>query len=81
MKQLGNFLFLLFFSLYFVFFTLPVSTNAEVESRIDNKNIIREPDNYKDDVDIDNLLGPKDNFPFLPDNHRDSGTGKFAAFD
>ena len=29
---------------------------------------------------IDDLLGPKDNFPFLPDNHRDSGTGKFNSF-
>tara|TARA_B100000700_G_C14441777_1_gene577437 strand:- start:4 stop:282 length:279 start_codon:yes stop_codon:yes gene_type:complete len=29
---------------------------------------------------IDDLLGPKDNFPFLPDNHRDSGTGKYNAF-
>ena len=29
---------------------------------------------------IDDLLGPKDIFPFLPDNHRDSGTGKFNAF-
>ena len=28
----------------------------------------------------DDLLGPEDNFPFLPDNHRDSGTGKFNAF-
>ncbi len=30
--------------------------------------------------DIDALLGPKEIFPFLPDNHRDSGTGKFNAF-
>ncbi len=29
----------------------------------------------------DDLLGPEDNFPFLPDNHRDSGTGKFMSFD
>ena len=29
---------------------------------------------------IDQLLGPKDIFPFLPDNHRDSGTGKFNSF-
>ncbi len=29
---------------------------------------------------IDELLGPKDIFPFLPDNHRDSGTGKFNSF-
>ena len=29
---------------------------------------------------IDEILGPKDIFPFLPDNHRDSGTGKFNSF-
>ncbi len=29
---------------------------------------------------VDDLLGPEDNFPFLPDNHRDSGTGKFNSF-
>ncbi len=34
----------------------------------------------KKDMNIDDLLGPKDNFPFLPDNHRDSGTGKFNSF-
>ena len=34
----------------------------------------------KKEMSIDDLLGPKDNFPFLPDNHRDSGTGKFNSF-
>ena len=29
---------------------------------------------------VDELLGPEDNFPFLPDNHRDSGTGKFNSY-
>ncbi len=29
---------------------------------------------------IDEFLGPEDIFPFLPDNHRDSGTGKFNSF-
>ncbi len=32
------------------------------------------------DKAIEDILGPEDNFPFLPDNHRDSGTGKFNAF-
>ncbi len=32
------------------------------------------------EIDIDELLGPKDNFPFIPDNHRDSGSGKFNAY-
>ena len=34
----------------------------------------------KEDRNIDELLGPKENFPFLPDHHRDSGTGKFNSF-
>ncbi len=32
-----------------------------------------------EEMDLDALLGPKDIFPFLPDNHRDSGTGKFNS--
>ena len=28
----------------------------------------------------DDLLGPEQIFPFLPDNHRDSGTGKFNSY-
>ncbi len=39
--------------------------------------IVQEPNN---EGNIDQLLGPKDMFPFLPDNHRDSGTGKFNSF-
>ena len=35
---------------------------------------------YKEGRNLDELLGPKDIFPFLPDNHRDSGTGKFNRF-
>ncbi len=52
--------------------TLVKSPNKEKE-KIDNKNATPE-------VSLENLLGPEDNFPFLPDNHRDSGTGKFANF-
>ncbi len=33
-----------------------------------------------DEVTVEDLLGPSDIFPFLPDNHRDSGTGKFNSF-
>ena len=32
------------------------------------------------ELTLDELLGPEDKFPFLPDNHRDSGTGKFAYY-
>ncbi len=35
---------------------------------------------FTEESNIDELLGPKDVFPFLPDNHRDSGTGKFNSF-
>ncbi len=35
---------------------------------------------FKGQSIIDDLLGPEDHFPFLPDNHRDSGTGKFNWF-
>ena len=33
-----------------------------------------------EESNIEKLLGPKDNFPFLPDNHRDSGPGKFNSY-
>ena len=33
-----------------------------------------------EEINGDDFLGPKDIFPFLPDNHRDSGTGKFNSF-
>ncbi len=37
-------------------------------------------DKSYEEKNIDDLLGPKDIFPFLPDNHRDSGTGKFNTY-
>ena len=43
----------------------------------DNQQLAKKP---KEERNIYDLLGPKDNFPFLPDNHRDSGTGKFNSF-
>ncbi len=56
--------------------------NAELapieEHGLDNKEGINR--NSERQESINELLGPKDNFPFLPDNHRDSGTGKFRAF-
>ena len=50
------------------------SLNDKIE---DNAQSIQKP---KEDLNIDDLLGPNDVFPFLPDNHRDSGTGKFNSF-
>ena len=42
-----------------------------------NQPLVQKPNKEKNS---DELLGPKDVFPFLPDNHRDSGTGKFNSF-
>ncbi len=50
------------------------SKNEQIERA---KKLTQKP---KEQIDMDDLLGPKDNFPFLPDNHRDSGTGKFNSF-
>ena len=63
---------------------LTFSNNAyavfpSVKKSIDNQQLDRQKS--KSEMSIEELLGPKDNFPFLPDNHRDSGTGKFARFD
>ncbi len=49
-----------------------VNANIEVGQQLE--------EGPSEESNIDELLGPKDNFPFLPDNHRDSGTGKFNSF-
>ena len=47
----------------------------------DKSNLTNNQNNkVVEDSDIDSLIGPEDIFPFLPDNHRDSGTGKFNAY-
>ena len=66
-----------FFSLCLVLFTFlqiipekvqagyyPIYELNESQNKIRVKN--------QDEKNIDQLLGPEDNFPFLPDNHRDS---------
>ena len=56
--------------------------SAELSQTDQNReNKIELTQTPKEEKSIDELLGPKDIFPFLPDNHRDSGTGKFAAFE
>ncbi len=53
----------------------------EAESRASKANSSHAQDKIKnEDNNLDELLGPIDIFPFLPDNHRDSGTGKFNGF-
>ncbi len=49
----------------------------ENDKRDENLPLFLEP---QKGINVDELLGPKDTFPFLPDNHRDSGTGKFNGF-
>ncbi len=72
---------ILFLSLTLSLISFVSSVNAllpSVRENMDNQKIENEKD--RDQSSIDDLLGPKDKFPFLPDNHRDSGTGKFNSF-
>ncbi len=74
---------LISFCLSFVLLLLPLaSTGKEILPSIQDKENDQQIEGYKHkgELSIDDLLGPKDNFPFLPDNHRDSGTGKFNSF-
>jgi len=50
---------------------------SENDKTVSNQQLAHKP---KKEKAIDDLLGPKDIFPFLADNHRDSGTGKFNSF-
>ncbi len=55
--------------------------NPEIQSRVLNmKNDISIKETNRKKLNIDEMLGPPDNFPFLPDNHRDAGTGKFNKY-
>ena len=57
------------------------TVNAEVTPMMDKTETNQQlAQKLKEKRDLDDLLGPKDIFPFLPDNHRDSGTGKFSRF-
>jgi len=47
------------------------------DKTVNNQQLAHKP---KEEKDIDNLLGPKDIFPFLAENHRDSGAIKFHSF-
>ena len=49
-------------------------------SELNMRNDIRIKESHKKQLNIDEILGPPDNFPFLPDNHRDAGTGKFNKY-
>ncbi len=51
---------------------VPMSDNVKDNQKFAQKSI--------EETNIDDILGPKDIYPFLPDNHRDSGTGKFNSF-
>ena len=82
----------LFIGLFLVLQFMAIRTNAEEidisdllipePSSINNEAKINQHPNQetKEESNLDELLGPIEIFPFLPDNHRDSGTGKFNAF-
>ncbi len=78
-----RFLLALSLGLLLLFMPSGQSINAEVPLNNEKAETKANPDSpmmTKREIDIDNLLGPEPNFPFLPDNHRDSGTGKFNSF-
>ena len=57
-----------------------VTIEESLSTKENQEHIRLQPQTNEQEFSIDELLGPKDNFPFLPDNHRDSGTGKFNSF-
>ncbi len=67
--------------LFILFHPLSQVAKADVAKRIetDNNNKI-DHQQINEEKSINELLGPEDKFPFLPDNHRDSGTGRIMAF-
>ena len=71
--------------IFLVIWTVCINKAEAKEPNVDSPKIsktkIELTQAQKQEKSIDELLGPKDIYPFLPDNHRDSGTGKFAAFE
>ena len=77
--MLQIFVFFLSFAIVFI----PFAKAANLSPNLIDQNISQDQNPNKKimmNKSIDELLGPKDNFPFLPDNHRDSGTGRFSRF-
>tara|TARA_Y100001968_G_scaffold251771_1_gene237029 strand:- start:11509 stop:11769 length:261 start_codon:yes stop_codon:yes gene_type:complete len=63
--------FIVLLGIILIFLTIPLQSQAEFSS-MDEKEVtinIQEPNK---DLDIDKILGPEENFPFLPENHRDN---------
>ena len=48
------------------------------EKNIKNEQLVQLPEK---ESNVDEILGSKDIFPFLPDNHRDSRNNIFNAFE
>ena len=48
------------------------------ENNIKNEQLVQIPEKGSN---VDEILGSKDIFPFLPDNHRDSRNNIFNAFE
>ncbi len=66
-----------FISIYLVLLVIvlpgPQKSMAELPSIYEKESHPRkESGDSKKETNINELLGPEDNFPFLPDNHRDS---------
>ena len=58
-------------SMIFLQFSIPVKAGfPSMYETDDNEQIAAEK--TKKEIELERLLGPEDNFPFLPDNHRDS---------
>ena len=83
---------LFFVGLFCAFFFSLTSVNADntsiedllsldevlmTDKNEESKSLDQNPDER---INMDDFLGPEDIFPFLPDNHRDSGTGRFNSF-
>ena len=63
-----GFSFLIIFS-FFSFLNTAQSANSSINEQ--EESFQRDCSASKEEINLDDLLGPEDNFPFLPDNHRD----------
>tara|TARA_Y100001968_G_C19234252_1_gene656046 strand:- start:395 stop:655 length:261 start_codon:yes stop_codon:yes gene_type:complete len=61
-----------FIVLMFTFLINPASTQAGFPSMYEKGKEMTNVPKSNQDIDIENLLGPEENFPFLPDNHHDN---------
>ena len=78
MKRLLTIFFIICF---FAFIPIAKSTNAVLPSVKENmEKKLMEKNQPNKEIGERELIA-EEVFPFLPDNHRDSGTGKFMSFE